>query len=136
MSKKDKVKEFILYWRSKSDIPIETEYRPQKVEYDSTETDLKYRAWLKSKGYNDYRADMAIVFKDRGPPNGIYVEFDGGGQFSHRGAGAQRDRKKGNQALKQGFLFARFPVTALKNMDYVLDEILMILEYWRPNELC
>ena len=129
-----------------------TEFRPHKYKYEAvrrnTNSDIKFREYLKREGKSDYRADFALLnplwFEDyknypdwshldiRGLVWGLVVELDGsGGRFSHQGAGAERDRKKNVEFLLEGLVTIRFTVQTVRNSpDYVTYEIYKLIKYF------
>ncbi len=134
------------------------EFRPQKYKYEAirsnTNSDIKFREYLKREGKADYRADFALLnasmFEDyKKYPDwthldsegtivwGLVVELDGsGGRFSHQGAGAERDRKKNVQFLLEGLVTIRFTIQTVRNSpDYVTYEMYKILKNYNLDRV-
>ena len=133
------------------------EFRPQKYKYEtycsSTNSDIKFREYLKREGKSDYRADFALLnpmlfesYKthpdwthtdDEGAIVwGLVVELDGsGGRFSHQGAGAERDRKKNIEFLLEGLVTIRFTIQTVRNApDYVTYEMYKLIKYFNLDK--
>jgi len=129
MSKKIE-KQFLDYWNDRfPNLQAVMEYKPQEAFWETCGTDLKYLDWIKASPYRDFRGDFAIIKTDN--KLGLLAEFDGAGGSHESLTGIQRDRVKGNQGLKFGYITVRFPVKTVKaNMAYVADEILEIYEVW------
>lgn len=131
------------------------EFRPQKYKHKTfcanTNSDIKFREYLKREGKSDYRADFAFLnakkFEDyKTYPDwshldysmiwGLVVELDGsGGRFSHQGAGAERDRKKNVEFLLEGLVTIRFTAQTVRNSpDYVTYEIYKLIKYFEIDK--
>lgn len=133
------------------------EFRPQKYKYEtycsSTNSDIKFREYLKREGKSDYRADFALLhpgffehykkypdwsgLDHGGLVWGLVVELDGsGGRFSHQGAGAERDRKKNLEFLLEGLVTIRFTIQTVRNSpDYVTYEIYKLIKYFELDKI-
>lgn len=100
-------------------IPIIREYKPFEVDYVAAHGNTKgIREWMKKNNLNNFALDFAI------PSVKMYVEIQGSGGFSHRGAGAVRDYKKNNQLVKAGWRGLVFPALEVKpNAQYICEEI-------------
>ena len=115
--------DFKNYWNNLyPELPALDEFRPQKAEYEESDSELKYREWLKSKEYSDFRLDFWIDL-DYYEGGGFGAEFQGQG-WSHSGSGAQRDMRKNNQYVKMGFHILTFSADMVKkDMEYVAEQI-------------
>jgi len=120
---------FLQHWEVRfPEIPATIEFQHQIELYYKSETDLEYDKWLKTNNIKNYRVDF-VAFFENSCLEGLAVEFDGYGQFSHSGAGKQRDAEKSIQLLLHGYPTIRFPViTAKSNFDYVSDQIKSIYD--------
>jgi len=119
-------KQFLDYWNDRfPNLQAVMEYKPQKAYWETCDTDLKYLDWIKVSPFRDFRFDFHLT------GTRILVEFDGSGGSHESLTGIQRDREKCSQALKLGYITARFSVKTVKvNMAFVADEIMDIYEVW------
>lgn len=115
--------EFLESWNNKYKLKAIGQFCPTRELYNKLKPDMKITQWKKLHNYGSYKSDFMIPCKKLWL-KGITVEFDGSGKDSHRGPGAERDRKKSNQLLLMGYITLRFSVTTLKSsFSYVEDMI-------------
>lgn len=122
----DKIEDQFLQYFTKRfpKIKAVSEFKVQKQAWAESKSELGYTDWIKDRGLSDFRGDFAILKSDK-VPVGIITELDGDGNSHKSDQGIQRDRVKGNQCLKLGYVMLRFPVKTVKsNMAYVADEIM------------
>ena len=108
-------------WTGKTE---KEEYRPWRVEYEKSGSNIGIRKWCKQNNIHNYILDFCILV------NGkliVAVELDG--RMHSTGLSVVRDRMKSNHLQMMGCWILRFSAeTALSSFDYICDQVVECLK--------